>query len=85
MVIEVVLGEVGEHGAGEPTAGAAPLIQSMGTHLHRRDPGAGGHRLAQLGLQSIGEGRGVAGGLAMAGPAVYQGAEEGHGAAAGAR
>ena len=75
MVIEVVLGEVGEHGAGEAATGAALLIQSMGAHLHRPDPGAGGHRLGQLGLQPIGEGRGVAGGLAMAGPAVHQGAK----------
>ena len=85
VVIEVVLGEVGEHGAGEAATGAALLIEAMGAHLHGPDPGAGRHRLGQLGLEPIGEGRGVAGGLAMAGPAVDQGAEQGHGAAAGAR
>ena len=51
MVIEVVLGEVGEHGTREAAAGAALLIEAVGAHLHRPDPGAGGHRLGQLGLK----------------------------------
>ena len=45
------------------------------------DLGTGLNGLGQLGLEQIGEGRGVLGGHTVAGPAVDQGAEQGRGAA----
>ena len=85
VVVEVVLGEVGEDGAGEAAAGDALLFKSMGAHLHRPDARTGGHRLGQLALQKIREAGGVLGGDAVAGPAVDQGAEQGGGAAGAGR
>ena len=49
----------------------------MGAHLHGGHLGAGGQGRRQLGLQLIGKCSCVFGGVAMAGPAIHQGAEEG--------
>ena len=84
MVVEVILGEVGEYGAAEAAARHPLLIEGMGAHLHRSQPGAGRHRRRQLALQPIGEGRGVLGGDAVARPAVHQGAEQGRRLSGGA-
>jgi len=85
VVIEVVLGEVGEHRAGEAAAGHPLLIERVGAHLHRSDVGAGGHRLGQLALQQIGKSGGVLGGDAVTRPAIDQRAEQGGGPAGAAR
>ena len=78
MVIEVVLGEVGEHGSREAAASHTLLRQGVGTHFHRRQAAAGGGRLGKLPLQEIGKGRGVGGRDAVARPAVHQRAEQTH-------
>ena len=77
MIVEVVLGEVGKHGTGEVAASHPLLIKSMGAHLHGTDLGTGLNGLGQLGLEQIGEGRGVLGRHAVAWPAVHQGAKQG--------
>ena len=77
VVIEVVLGEVGENRPGELAATDALLVQGMGTHLHRPDLGSRLGGLGQLGLEHIRKGRGVLSGDALARPAVHQSAEQG--------
>ena len=55
----------------------------MGTHLHGRHLGRNRRgSLGELRLQSVGKGRGVGGGDAVARPAVHQRAEQAHGLAA---
>ena len=75
VVVEVVLREVGEHGARETAARHPLLRQGVGTHLHRRQTATGGGSLGELPLQEVGKGRGVGGRDAVARPAVHQRAE----------
>ena len=77
MVVEVVLGEVGEHRPRKSTARHPVLVEGVGAHLHGPNGRARAYRLGQLGLEQVGKGRGVVGRLAMARPAVHQGAKQG--------
>ena len=76
MIVEVVLAEVGKHGAGEVAASYPLLIEGMGAHLHGTDLGTSLNCLGQLGLEQIGEGRGVLCRDAVARPAIHQGAKQ---------
>ena len=77
VVVEVVLGEVGEHRPRKSAARHPLLVQGMGAHLHSPNGSPRSHRLGQLGLEQVGKGRGVLGRHAGARPAVHQGAKQG--------
>ena len=76
VVVEMVLGEIGEDGSREATTSHAMLIEGMGAHLHGSHLGAAFQGFTKLSLQAIRHRCGVRGGEAVAGPSVHQGSKQ---------
>lgn len=85
MVVQVVPGQVGEHGDGEAGAMAAALVEADGRDFHGAGDGAGSLVLGQQAVQGQGVGRGVGGFAQGVGKAVAEGADDGAGAAGAAQ
>ena len=76
VVVEVVLGEVGEDGEGETAGADAGLVDGVAGDFDDGGAAAGGNHLSEGGLEGVGVGGGAVGGGVVAGPLFADGGEE---------